>query len=253
MLELIRFIWNLRPSVLFQQSNILALDSFWGYLMANVRWPLCDGKMELVVIAGGLTSVLQPLDVVLTNPFEDRVHGLYNEWILGNNLATSPATCNVHCCQLFVAGCSQHGSRSMKKMVCRSLHKCCISNAPYGRRMMHSGTWAARSTWHPARVRMTPSNFRELFGLLAWTASKKRCWRSVKYESTHEIHFTIQDSANCGLWSRSSLWESTRQFLLNYGVSPFISGMPYNHPTHTHAHIRGKDSLKDPCQWIKDG
>lgn len=41
--------------------------------MADVKGALSNGKTNLVVITGGLRSILQPLDVVLKKPFKDRV------------------------------------------------------------------------------------------------------------------------------------------------------------------------------------
>lgn len=67
MLEWIRLVWNRRPGALFQRPNMLVLDSFRGHLTASVKRALCDGKTDLVVIPGGLTSVLQPLDVACAN------------------------------------------------------------------------------------------------------------------------------------------------------------------------------------------
>lgn len=37
-----------------------------------------------------MSSVLQPLDAVLNKPFKDRLHELYNEWVMSNNSRTLP-------------------------------------------------------------------------------------------------------------------------------------------------------------------
>jgi hypothetical protein len=38
-------------------------------------------KTNLAVIPGGLTSVLQPLDVSVNKPFKDNVSKLYMQWM----------------------------------------------------------------------------------------------------------------------------------------------------------------------------
>lgn len=76
MLEWIKLVCNQRPGALLQLPNMLVLDSFRGHSMANVKRALCDDKTDLVVIPDELTSMLQPLTVVLNKPFKDRVHEL---------------------------------------------------------------------------------------------------------------------------------------------------------------------------------
>lgn len=115
MLEWIRRVWNQRPGALFQRPTMLVLDSVWGHLTANVKWALCDGKTDLVVITGGLTSVLQPLEVVLNKPFKDRLRELYNEWMMATTRGTPLAGCNDRRFQQFAVGCRQRGSRSPRK------------------------------------------------------------------------------------------------------------------------------------------
>uniref|UniRef100_A0A6G5A925 Putative pogo transposable element n=1 Tax=Rhipicephalus microplus TaxID=6941 RepID=A0A6G5A925_RHIMP len=85
MREWIRTVWNRRPGALLQRRNMLVLDAFRGHLTASVKESLRDGRTDLVVIPGGMTSTLQPLDVVLNKPFKDRVRALYTEWMAGDN------------------------------------------------------------------------------------------------------------------------------------------------------------------------
>lgn len=115
MLEWIRLVWNRRPGALFQRPNMLVLDSFRGHLTASVKRALCDGKTDLVVIPGGLTSVLQPLDVVLNKPFKDRLRELYNEWMMGFNPRTPAGRLQRPPLSTVSVGCHRRGSRSPRK------------------------------------------------------------------------------------------------------------------------------------------
>ena len=44
-----------------------------------------DVKTDMAVIPGGLTSVLQPLDVCINKPFKDRLRKLWNDWMISGS------------------------------------------------------------------------------------------------------------------------------------------------------------------------
>ena len=87
-------------------------------------------RVDLCVIPGGLTSMLQPLDVFLNKPFKDRVRRLWNEWISsgdvkltkGGNMMKPNITL---CCQWV----RQAWNDIPAEMVKKSFLKCGISNA----------------------------------------------------------------------------------------------------------------------------
>jgi len=60
---------------------VLVLDAFKGHLTDSVKNQLRNMKTELVVIPGGMTSVLQPMDVFINKPFKDRLRQQYLTWI----------------------------------------------------------------------------------------------------------------------------------------------------------------------------
>ncbi|KAH8020902.1 hypothetical protein HPB51_008413 [Rhipicephalus microplus] len=88
MLEWIRVVWNCQPGALLHLCSMLVLDAFCGNLTDAVKRTLGDGKMNLAVIPGGITSTLQPIDVVLKKPFKDRVQLEYQKWVCGDNTKT---------------------------------------------------------------------------------------------------------------------------------------------------------------------
>jgi len=87
-------------------------------------------KTELVVIPGGMTSVLQPMDISINKPFKDKLRQQYLTWI------ADPA------CELTETGkikreapsevtrwVSAAWKASPESIIVRSFKKCCISNA----------------------------------------------------------------------------------------------------------------------------
>lgn len=60
---------------------MLVLDSFRGHCTDAVKARLADNGTDLVVIPGGMTSMLQPLDVCINKPFKAHVKRLYAQWM----------------------------------------------------------------------------------------------------------------------------------------------------------------------------
>ena len=63
MLEWLKQVWSRRPGAFLNQPSMLVLDAFKGHVTDSVKDQLRKMKTELVVIPGGMTSVLQPMDV----------------------------------------------------------------------------------------------------------------------------------------------------------------------------------------------
>ena len=53
--------------------SLLVLDSFRGHLVDSVKQQFISKKTDLAVIPGGLTSKLQPLDVMINHSFKSKV------------------------------------------------------------------------------------------------------------------------------------------------------------------------------------
>jgi len=72
MLEWLKIVWGRRPRAL-NQPSMLVLDAFKGHLTDSVKNQLRKMKTELVIIPGGMASVLQPMDVSINRPFKRQV------------------------------------------------------------------------------------------------------------------------------------------------------------------------------------
>jgi hypothetical protein len=57
------------------------LDSFCRHSVDDMKIILMEMQTDLTVIPGGLTSVLQPLDVSVNKPCKDSVRKLYTQWM----------------------------------------------------------------------------------------------------------------------------------------------------------------------------
>lgn len=74
-------VWEKRPGGLLRLPALLVLDSYRGHLVEPVRNRLAECRTDMAVIPGGLTSVLQPLDVSINKPFKENIRRLYSEWM----------------------------------------------------------------------------------------------------------------------------------------------------------------------------
>ena len=65
-------VWSERSELESPQS-LLILDSFRGHLVDPVKCRFHENNTHTVVIPGGLTSKLQPLDVAINKCFKEKV------------------------------------------------------------------------------------------------------------------------------------------------------------------------------------
>ena len=83
MLLWLQKIWARRPNGILQNKrSLIVWDMFRAHLVDRVKQCVTRGhNTDLAVIPGGLTSVLQPLDVSLNHPFKCRVHDQWTRWM----------------------------------------------------------------------------------------------------------------------------------------------------------------------------
>lgn len=110
---------------------MLVPDSFLGHVTANVEQSLYDGETGLVIIAGGPTSVLQPLDVALNKLFKDPVNEHYHELVLGDNLITP--TGRLRRSSLLTVAPLTVLKVFPEEMMCKSFRECSIGKPLNGR------------------------------------------------------------------------------------------------------------------------
>ena len=75
-------VWRARPGGFANTQSLLVWDSFSAHLTDTVKQQLCENKTATAVIPGGLTSLVQPLDVCLNKPFKDRLREKWMTWMM---------------------------------------------------------------------------------------------------------------------------------------------------------------------------
>lgn len=61
------------------------MDAFKGHLTDSVKDKFTKNDSDLVVIASGMTGLLQRLDVFINKPFKDLARAGYKNWLHSNN------------------------------------------------------------------------------------------------------------------------------------------------------------------------
>ncbi len=83
MLKWIDGVWN--KSCQFNQpgaESLLVMDSFSAHLTDDVKEKLESNKVHTIIVPGGCTSVLQPLDVSLNKPFKAILRRLWQQYMM---------------------------------------------------------------------------------------------------------------------------------------------------------------------------
>uniref|UniRef100_A0A1E1X1Z9 HTH CENPB-type domain-containing protein n=1 Tax=Amblyomma aureolatum TaxID=187763 RepID=A0A1E1X1Z9_9ACAR len=128
-IDWISSVWDRRPGALLHPESILVLDSFRGHLTPGVKEKLQRDRTHLVVIPGGMTSILQPLDVCLNKPFKDRLRQLYWDWIECGSTSTPAGRLKRPSASTVAQWVSAAWYGLPNETVRRAFKKCSISNA----------------------------------------------------------------------------------------------------------------------------
>ncbi|KAM7313092.1 pogo transposable element with KRAB domain [Ixodes scapularis] len=130
MIDWIDSVWRKRPGANLGVRAMLVLDSFRCHISDRVKDKLAACHSDLVIIPGGMTSQLQPLDVCLNKPMKDYVRTAYNEWLIHGEHALAPARRLKRATLDDLAKWVQGAWKALPRaMVVHSLKKCGLSNA----------------------------------------------------------------------------------------------------------------------------
>ena len=66
----IKTVWSRRPSGVLKKKSMLVIDSFHCHRMPTIKAQLKQEHTDLVIIPGGLTRLLQPLNVAVNKPMK---------------------------------------------------------------------------------------------------------------------------------------------------------------------------------------
>jgi len=130
MLEWLKLVWGSSPRAFLNQPSMLVLDAFKGHLTDSVKNQLRKMKTELVVIPGGMTSVLQPMYVSINKSLKDRLRQNYLTWIVDPVRELTETGKIKRAAPSEVARWVSAAWKAIpKSIIDRSFKKCCISNA----------------------------------------------------------------------------------------------------------------------------
>jgi hypothetical protein len=82
MLEWLKIVWRRRTGTFLNQLSMLVLDAVKGHVTDSMKDQLHKMKTERLVIPGGMTSVLQPMNVSINKSFKDSLRQQYLTWIV---------------------------------------------------------------------------------------------------------------------------------------------------------------------------
>ena len=75
-------VWGRRDGGMLRKPSMLVLDSFRCHKTpAVLEFLKKEQRTVPAIIPGGLTSILQPLDVAINKPFKDRMRLKWSEWM----------------------------------------------------------------------------------------------------------------------------------------------------------------------------
>ena len=119
-------VWRARIGGLGGRKNLLVYDSFEAHVTDTVKASFKCENTELAVIPGGLTSLLQPLNVSLNKPFKD---GVRKQWMAdGIHEFTATGRQKKASEELICSWISQAWNAIPSEVIAASFLKCGITN-----------------------------------------------------------------------------------------------------------------------------
>jgi len=139
MSEWLKIVWGHSPRAFLNQPSMLVLDATKGHLTDSVKNQLDKMKTGLVIL-GGMTSVLQQMDVTINKPFKDRLMQQYLTWI-ADPAHKLTETGKIKCAapSEVARWVSAAWKAIPESIIIRSFKKCCISNVWMDQKMTFCG------------------------------------------------------------------------------------------------------------------
>lgn len=122
-------VWCKKPGSLLRKPSLLVWDMFKPHCSEVIKKHSQTSKTTLCVIPGGLTSILQPLDVSINKPFKVYMRKYWTEWIQ-SDLPTKTKGGNLRKPDITVIAQWVKDAWDLipAEMIVKSFKKCCISN-----------------------------------------------------------------------------------------------------------------------------
>ncbi|CAG8620819.1 7958_t:CDS:1, partial [Paraglomus occultum] len=122
-------IWLQRAEDASQKRSLLVLDSFVGHITQSVKEKCRETNTVLGVIPGGLTSIVQPLDVSINKPFKDRLREKWRTWMAtGEHSYTKAGNIKKPANDLMCRWIMEAWNKIPAEMIVTSFKKCGITD-----------------------------------------------------------------------------------------------------------------------------
>uniref|UniRef100_A0A8C4RZL7 HTH CENPB-type domain-containing protein n=1 Tax=Erpetoichthys calabaricus TaxID=27687 RepID=A0A8C4RZL7_ERPCA len=116
-----------------KRPSLLVWDMFRAHTSEDIKDEARKMATMLAVIPGGLTSMLQPLDVCLNKPFKDRVRSMWQQWMCSGEVKlTKGGNLKKPDIDLVAKWVKEAWDSIPAEMIKKSFLKCGISNAMDG-------------------------------------------------------------------------------------------------------------------------
>lgn len=125
----VKNIWEKRPGALRNPESLLVWDMFRSHLTEKTKKLLKECNTDMAVIPGGLTPLVQPLDVCINKPFKGNLKRLWNTWMLeGEKTFTKGGRMRRASLEVVCEWIVEAWSAISADVVRNSFKKCSISN-----------------------------------------------------------------------------------------------------------------------------
>ena len=130
MVDWVKTVWGKRPGGLTKKS-LLVLDAFRCHKSAHIKELLKDEyRTTLSIIPGGMTSILQPLDVSVNKPMKVMLQRRWNEWYAeGEHTFTPSGSMRKPTLEDVCNWVNDAWEELDPNIIVRAFKKCSISNA----------------------------------------------------------------------------------------------------------------------------
>lgn len=131
--EWVKLVWEKRPGALLRLPSMIVLDSYKGHLTENVKDRLKGHKSDLVIIPGGMTKMLQPLDVSVNKPFKKHLQDFWADYMVKEvHDYTASGRLKKPSLLTIVNWVERAWNLIPQPLIEKAFKKCCISNAMDG-------------------------------------------------------------------------------------------------------------------------
>uniref|UniRef100_A0A8C4QJK3 HTH CENPB-type domain-containing protein n=1 Tax=Eptatretus burgeri TaxID=7764 RepID=A0A8C4QJK3_EPTBU len=130
----VHMVWSSRrDGSLSRQRSMLVLDAFRCSKTDDIKALLHRTNTDLVIIPGGMTSLLQPLDVSINKPFKDGLRRCWSDWIIsGEKTYTRSGRIRKVDLPTICGWIVKVWEEMPSDIIKRAFLKCCISNSMDG-------------------------------------------------------------------------------------------------------------------------